>query len=109
MARKEELINLLKEVCGRIESESDCSKPITDLQKYIDKGVFFEYYSFDELLKILERNKKLSKSKTDEIFKLLNSLLRDGPNDKNNIVNRLHKFIDNKVNINVFLEVDQEI
>lgn len=89
----EKVLKPLKEICQRIETENDCSKHAADLKKLIQKGAFYEYYSFIELLEILSRNPKLPTKNKNEIFKLLDLVLREGSGDKDSCLSRLYNFL----------------
>lgn len=83
----------LNRICQKIRTETDCSKYVGDLRKRIQKGAFFEYYSFIELLEVLEKNQNIPKTNKSEIFKLLDFVLTEGSDDKNACINRLYNFL----------------
>lgn len=93
MANNENFLQPLKAICLKIEKSEDVHQNIADLKNFISKGSFYEYYSFIELLDVLARNSKLQAETLSEIFKLLDSLLREGTNNKDAIIGRCYNFI----------------
>lgn len=89
----EKLIQPLKDICLKIETEVNIQQHVSDLKKYFNKGGFYECHCFIELLEVLSRNPKLPEAKTSEVFKLLDALLHDGDKNKDAILGRFYNFI----------------
>ena len=83
----------IKDICQKIPLNKDINQLIADLKKCSDKGAFYEYHVFVELLEVLSQNPDFSKSKVKEIFKLLSDLLHNDSNSKESILSRLYNFI----------------
>lgn len=90
----EKYLKPIRDICQKIIVNENVKKLVADLREYSEKGAFYEFHVFFELLEVLSQNSELSKPKTGEIFKLLNELLRNG-NNKESIISRLYNFIIN--------------
>lgn len=90
---KDKLLKPLKEICQNIATSKELNKLKADLAVLTNKGTFYEYHAFVELLGIAANNSKLPALNMNEIFKLMNALLRKGSGDKEAILYRLYEFI----------------
>lgn len=92
-SKNEKFLKPLREICQKLESDSNPCAHSTDLRMLIAKGAFYEYYSCVELLEILRRNQKLQASNMKEILSLLNVVMHQGCDDKEAMTTQLYNFI----------------
>lgn len=94
MTNNEKYLVKLKEVCQKLKVDSDCSQHIIELRKWVEKGAFYAYHTFNELLEMLSSNPKLPEPKKKLILSFLQSIIH-GPGNKDSLLSRLYNFIIN--------------
>ena len=94
----EKVLKLLKELCGKIETESDCTAAVANLKTQISIPInqtFFEYHTFSNFLEIFARNENIPAINKNEILQLMNSIVVKG---SDSILGKLHSYLlSNKV------------
>lgn len=105
----DKLLKPLRDIFLNIIAEpEERSKYITQIEKYAEKGAFFEHHVFAQTFEAIANNPDLPMCLVKDFFKMMKQMLNGGSNSKDSIVSLLYNFIcQNKVSGLIRLKIQR--